>query len=76
MSETRIRSITKATTWRLFGSCVTAGMVFYFTREWRVSVSIGMLEIVGKLLLYYIHERAWDMVGWGKTTLHRMVDKI
>jgi uncharacterized membrane protein len=31
-----------------------------------VALSIGGVEIVTKMILYYLHERLWDRVSWGR----------
>jgi len=39
---------------------------YLFTGELLVAASIGGIEIVSKLLLYYWHERLWDKIKYGK----------
>jgi uncharacterized membrane protein len=39
---------------------------YFLTGELLVAASIGGIEIVSKLLLYYWHERLWDKIQYGK----------
>ncbi len=67
MTETRLRSILKALTWRLIASLVTASIVFIITHEAALSVSIGILDSLVKIFAYYFHERLWTGVTLGKS---------
>ncbi len=67
MTETRLRSILKAVTWRLIASLVTASIVFIITREAALSVSVGILDSLVKIFAYYFHERLWTGVTLGKS---------
>ncbi|MCZ6719471.1 MAG: DUF2061 domain-containing protein [Gammaproteobacteria bacterium] len=66
MRETRLRSILKALTWRLIASLVTASIVFIITREAALSVSVGILDSLVKIFVYYFHERVWTVIALGK----------
>ena len=67
MTETRLRSILKALTWRLIASLVTASIVFIITREAALSISVGILDSLVKIFAYYFHERLWTGVTLGKS---------
>jgi len=41
-------------------------IVFAFTREIVLSVGVGAVEVVIKLILYYLHERVWGSLGFGR----------
>lgn len=64
--ETRARSLAKAVSWRLTGTAATTALVFLFTRDAAVSFSVGGLEFVAKVLIYYLHERVWDRARFGR----------
>lgn len=66
MKDTRKRSISKAITWRILATITTMVLVFVFTGEWKLSLGVGVLDVVIKLLLYYGHERIWNSVKWGR----------
>jgi len=64
--EARYRSVIKALSWRVFATIATILIVFAFTRKIVLSLGIGGVEVVVKLLLYYLHERIWIRVPFGK----------
>jgi len=67
MKEAHFRSIVKALSWRAFATIATILIVFIFTRKLVLSLGIGAVEVVVKLILYYIHERIWLKVPfWRK----------
>jgi uncharacterized membrane protein len=67
MRDNRIRSIVKTISWRATATITTIVMVFLFTGSIALSVGIGATEVVVKLIIYYLHERLWNMTNWGKT---------
>ncbi len=66
LSETRIRSVVKGLVWRGLASLATFVLVFIFTREPVMAFEVSLLEVVVKLLLYYGHERIWNIISWGR----------
>jgi adenylylsulfate kinase len=68
MKETHQRSIAKTISWRIIATLTTAVLVFSFTGSFEIAVGVGALEVVLKLLFYYLHERTWASVGWGNKT--------
>ena len=63
--ETNRRSGVKTATWRTIASLDTFALAWFFTDSVATAVSIGGIEIITKLVLYFFHERAWAKVGWG-----------
>ncbi len=69
--ESRARSILKAITWRFIATGTTfilAFLVFSNTGCEDVlekSTMVAGLELVIKLVIYYLHERAWQMAPRG-----------
>lgn len=60
--ETRSRSVIKALTWRITGSVDTIVLAYLFTNDLTVATSIGLAEVFTKMVLYYVHERAWNHI--------------
>lgn len=60
------RSILKALSWRVCATTTTILIVFAFTRKIVLSTGVGAVVAVVNLILYYLHERAWGAVGFGK----------
>ena len=61
-----LRSLFKAVSWRLLGSLDTFMLSFLVTGRLRYAVSIAGGEALTKIALYYVHERAWRRVAWGR----------
>ncbi len=64
--ESHIRSIAKAITWRFGGTVVTFMVAWVVTRELSVAAGIGLLDSVIKIGAFYVHERLWNRVSFGK----------
>jgi len=56
----------KAITWRLLGALDTMTLAIIVTGDVGIAASIGSVEVVTKLSLYYVHERMWSTTGWGR----------
>lgn len=65
-TESRIRSIAKAVSWRVVGSLDTLFLSYLFTGSLAVAGSIASMETVTKTVLYYLHERAWGLMPRGR----------
>jgi uncharacterized membrane protein len=64
--DSNTRSIAKAISYRALGSLSTAGIVFVFSGDLKVSAGVGALDVVTKLALYYLHERVWNHISFGR----------
>ena len=64
--ETNGRSVAKAVSWRVLGTLATAVLVFVFTGRVGVALTVGGLEFVAKIALFWVHERIWDRVKLGR----------
>jgi len=64
--ETRKRSITKTITFRIIASITTIILILILTGNLALAGIIGALDVISKLIIYYIHERMWDKINWGK----------
>ena len=56
------RALVKTVTWRFVATCTTILVAFIFTGSLVISLEIGSVEMILKLLFYYLHERSWDRV--------------
>ena len=61
-----LRSLIKAVSWRFFGSLDTFVLSMIFTGNAKYAVSIATAEALTKIALYYVHERLWRLVKWGR----------
>ena len=65
-SEKPIRSIVKSLTWRTIGTIDTILISWLLTGTLSLAFSIGAIELFTKMALYFLHERAWNLIRWGK----------
>ena len=68
MNDTNLRSIIKALSWRLTGTIDTFIVSFFVTGELLIAGSIASIEILTKIVLFWVHERVWNNVKWGRFT--------
>ena len=60
--ETRLRSLLKAFSWRILATLTTATIAFFVVGELITAAMIGTIEFFLKFVIYYAHERAWQLV--------------
>ncbi len=65
-SEKPIRSIVKSLSWRIIGTLDTILISWLVTGALKVAFSIGAIELITKMVLYFFHERVWNSIKWGK----------
>lgn len=63
--EAHSRSFAKALSWRVLGSIDTFMLSWLFTSSVKAAGAIASTEVLTKMVLYYLHERAWSSIGWG-----------
>lgn len=63
--ESHLRSIIKGLTWRVIASATILVIAYLTTGEIDTALKITGIEFVVKLLLYYLHERAWLKIPRG-----------
>lgn len=61
------RKIFKTISWRIVATTTTMSIVFMFTGKITLSIGVGIVEIILKMLFYYVHEHAWDRISYGKS---------
>lgn len=64
--ESNGRSLIKTISWRALATLTTAALVYAFTGKLNVALAIGGIEVLLKLLLYFLHERTWNKISYGK----------
>ena len=65
-ADTKQRSVLKAATWRVLGTLDTFILSSIFTKNIKHATGIALIELVTKPILYFLHERFWNSVFWGK----------
>jgi uncharacterized membrane protein len=64
--EAHLRSFAKAVSWRFVGSTDTFILSYLVTGNIVWGATIASAEAVTKITLFYLHERAWRLVRWGR----------
>lgn len=75
--DTHFKSLSKAVSWRIIGTIDTIIISFviihFFGRHEPLKVpaifqasTIGLAELFTKILLFYLHERVWNNIQYGK----------
>ena len=64
--EAHSRSLAKAISWRATGTLDTFVISYIITGHAVLAGSIAGTELLTKVLLYYLHERAWAKIPWGR----------
>lgn len=63
----QIRHILKTITWRIIGTIDTIMLAWLITGDPATGLKIGGVEVVTKMILYYVHERIWYKIPFGKS---------
>jgi uncharacterized membrane protein len=66
MSEKNYRSVVKSISWRTIGTIDTILISLLITGKPDLAISIGGIEVFTKMGLYYLHERTWNRIGFGR----------
>lgn len=66
MKVTKGRSFVKSLTYRVFGTLSSWAVVYVITGKGSLATLIAFWETVVKVVIYYLHERAWNGIRWGR----------
>ncbi|MDF1795405.1 MAG: DUF2061 domain-containing protein [Coxiellaceae bacterium] len=69
-SDKHYRSLAKSLSWRICATITTMVISYFVTGSIAVALSIGSIEVFAKLILFYLHERAWNGVNFGRVKHH------
>lgn len=68
MKKTKVsirRHILKTITWRVVGTIDTMIIGWLVSGDPMVGITIGSFEVFTKMILYFLHERAWYKIDFG-----------
>jgi uncharacterized membrane protein len=65
-AETHTRSVLKAISWRTLGTLDTFVISWFLTGRLELAGSIAGLEFITKIAWFYLHERIWAGIAWGR----------
>ena len=63
--DSRWRSLVKSISYRFYSALITFFISWLVTRNIKVATVISVIEIIVKILTYFLHERIWTRVPWG-----------
>ncbi len=62
------RHLLKTVSWRIVGSIDTVLLGWFITGQLHIGAKIGGLELITKMVLYFVHERTWHRINFGIPT--------
>ena len=65
ISESKKRHLLKTISWRAIGTLDTILLSWVISGNPITGLKIGFLEVITKMVLYYLHERAWYKINFG-----------
>ena len=60
-NESHTRSFLKAFSWRIIATLSTVTIAYIITGKTDTAISIGGIEFFAKFIIYYVHERLWQL---------------
>lgn len=69
------RHLFKAISYRIYSSCITFLISFIITGNCNIGLSIGVFDFIVKIFTYYIHERFWYRLDFGKIVKNNKLKK-
>jgi len=63
--DSKKRHIAKTITWRIVGTIDTMILAWVISGDPIIGLKVGGAEVVTKMILYYLHERAWYKLDFG-----------
>jgi uncharacterized membrane protein len=66
LTDSTGRSIAKTISWRITGSLATFAISYAVLGDFAVSGTIAVIQLTLNTLLYFIHERVWNRIVWGR----------
>lgn len=66
MKVTKARSFVKSLSYRIWGTLSSWAVVYLITGKGSLATLVAFWETVIKVVIYYIHERGWNAINWGR----------
>ena len=64
--ETGAEASVKALSWRFLAAIITTLVVLAMTGRGQFAAEVGIIDTLVKLLVYFVHERAWNKINYGR----------
>ena len=69
-NDWRRRSVVKLVSWRIIGGSTTAAIVYFVAKAGASAAETASIIFICQFtinaLMYYIHDRVWNMFQWGR----------
>ena len=69
MHEEHKRSALKAVSWRVIATSTGMIITYFITGKLELTAIFGIGDVILKLMFYFIHERVWNKIEYGKYRL-------
>ncbi|MHA1812878.1 MAG: DUF2061 domain-containing protein [Candidatus Thorarchaeota archaeon] len=73
--EKRSRALVKALVYRIVAVIITTVGIGVITGEWVLSVGASVAINLFKVVIYYLYERAWERMSWGRIKAQEVIGK-
>ena len=64
--ESHKRSVLKTISWRVVATIITGVVTYVLTGRLDFAVTVGLADTFVKFFIYYVHERMWTRISYGK----------
>lgn len=64
--DSNFRSLVKAISWRMTGTMDTFIISWFITGTLSFATGIALTEVFTKVILFWLHERFWNRIQWGR----------
>jgi len=64
--DSKLRSFVKSLSWRLIATTNGILVAYALTGSFSKGAVIGIVGNITGMVLYYIHERSWNVFNWGR----------
>jgi uncharacterized membrane protein len=64
--ETKERSFVKSVTFRILVICSDLVVIYILTRKVSDTIAITIFTNIASTIFYFLHERLWNNITWGK----------
>ncbi len=66
MASTGARSFLKGVSWETITFIITVLAVYWIYGNLTLSIKFAFVLTIVKILLFFVHERIWKKIRWGK----------
>jgi len=63
--ESHLRSILKTISWRIIATTTTVTIAYFVFGDITNALKVGGIEFFAKMIIYYLHERTWQLAPRG-----------